>query len=84
MERGTSYRRLLTYLRPYVWPRFVGGAACMMVYSSTAFYLPFLIRDVFDDIFAVFVLLSPIVPLSGVPAMMSTLTVNVAFSLVHC
>jgi len=52
MERGTTYRRLLSYLRPYVWPRFVGGAACMLVYSATAFYLPFLIRDVFDDIFA--------------------------------
>lgn len=52
MERGTSYRRLLTYLRPYVWPRFVGGAACMFVFSATTFYMPFLIRDVFDDIFA--------------------------------
>lgn len=52
MERGTSYRRMLTYLRPYLWPRFVGGAACMLVYSGTAFYVPFLIRDVFDDIFA--------------------------------
>ncbi len=52
MERGTSYRRLLSYLRPYVWPRFVGGAACMMVFSATTFYLPFLIRDIFDDIFA--------------------------------
>ncbi|MDG2303785.1 MAG: ABC transporter transmembrane domain-containing protein [Candidatus Binatia bacterium] len=52
MERGTSYRRLLSYLRPYVWPRFVGGAACMLVFSATTFYLPFLIRNVFDDIFA--------------------------------
>lgn len=52
MERGTSYRRLLSYLRPYVWPRFMGGAACMFVFSATTFYVPFLIRDVFDDIFA--------------------------------
>ncbi len=52
MERGTSYRRLLSYLRPYVWPRFAGGAACMLVFSATTFYVPFLIRDVFDDIFA--------------------------------
>lgn len=52
MERGTSYRRLLSYLRPYVWPRFTGGAACMFVFSATTFYVPFLIRDVFDDIFA--------------------------------
>jgi subfamily B ATP-binding cassette protein MsbA len=43
---------MLSYLRPYVWPRFVGGAACMAAYSATAFYVPFLIRDVFDDIFA--------------------------------
>lgn len=43
---------MLSYLRPYVWPRFVGGAACMAAYSGTAFYVPFLIRDVFDDIFA--------------------------------
>lgn len=43
---------MLSYLRPYVWPRFVGGAACMATYSGTAFYVPFLIRDVFDDIFA--------------------------------
>ena len=52
MAQGTSYRRLLGYLRPYIWPRFLGGAACMLVFSATTFYVPFLIRDVFDDIFA--------------------------------
>jgi len=46
-----SYRRLARYLRPYLWPRFLVAVLCMFVFSSTAGYLPFLIRDVFDDIF---------------------------------
>ncbi|MDG2306270.1 MAG: ABC transporter transmembrane domain-containing protein [Candidatus Binatia bacterium] len=47
-----SYWRLLRYLRPYVWPRFTVAILCMFVFSATAGYLPFLIRDVFDDIFS--------------------------------
>lgn len=46
-----SYRRLLRYLRPYLFPRFAIAVLCMFVFSGTAGYLPFLIRDVFDDIF---------------------------------
>lgn len=49
-ERET-YGRLLTYLRPYVWPRFTVAVVCMLVFSATNGLLPFLIRDVFDDIF---------------------------------
>ena len=47
-----SYRRMLLYLRPYMWPRFVVAVICMWIFSGTNGYLPFLIRDVFDDIFA--------------------------------
>lgn len=43
---------MLEYLRPYIWPRFVVALACMWIFSGTNGYLPFLIRDVFDDIFA--------------------------------
>lgn len=43
---------MLEYLRPYVWPRFVIAVTCMWIFSGTNGYLPFLIRDVFDDIFA--------------------------------
>lgn len=43
---------MLGYLRPYVWPRFVVAMTCMWIFSGTNGYLPFLIRDVFDDIFA--------------------------------
>jgi subfamily B ATP-binding cassette protein MsbA len=49
-ERET-YGRLLSYLRPYVWPRFVVAVVCMLVFSTTNGLLPFLIRDVADDIF---------------------------------
>lgn len=48
-----SYERLFGYLRPYLWPRFVVALVCMWIFSATNGYLPFLIRDVFDDIFAV-------------------------------
>jgi ATP-binding cassette, subfamily B, bacterial MsbA len=45
------YRRLLAYLRPYVWPRFALGVACMLVYSAMNGAVPFLVRDVFDYVF---------------------------------
>jgi subfamily B ATP-binding cassette protein MsbA len=44
-------RRLLGYLRPYVWPYFVGAMACMILFGSTAGAMPFLVRYIFDDIF---------------------------------
>ncbi len=42
---------MLGYLVPYAWPRFVVAMVCMFIFSGTNGYLPFLIRDVFDDIF---------------------------------
>jgi subfamily B ATP-binding cassette protein MsbA len=45
------YRRLLGYLRPYVWPRFTAAVVCMVLYSSTNGVMPYLVRSVFDDVF---------------------------------
>jgi subfamily B ATP-binding cassette protein MsbA len=44
-------RRLLGYLRPYVWPYFAGAMACMILFGATAGAMPFLVRFIFDDIF---------------------------------
>jgi subfamily B ATP-binding cassette protein MsbA len=45
------YRRLLGYLRPYLWPRFAAAVVCMVLYSATNGAMPYLVRSVFDDIF---------------------------------
>jgi ATP-binding cassette, subfamily B, bacterial MsbA len=45
------YRRLLAFLRPYVWPRFVVAVVCMLLYSGTNGLMPYLVRSVFDDVF---------------------------------
>src|SRR5207248_428687 len=45
------YRRLLVYLRPYVWPHFVIAVVCMLLFSATSGAMPFLIRHIFDDVF---------------------------------
>ena len=45
------YRRLLRYLRPYVWPRFTIAVVAMVLYSSTNGVMPYLVRGVFDDVF---------------------------------
>jgi ATP-binding cassette, subfamily B, bacterial MsbA len=50
MDR-TIFRRMLTYLRPYVWPYFVGSMICMVLFGSTNGVMPFLVRYIFDDIF---------------------------------
>jgi ATP-binding cassette, subfamily B, bacterial MsbA len=44
-------RRLLGYLRPYVWPRFTIAVVCMVLYSLTNGVMPYLVRSVFDDVF---------------------------------
>jgi subfamily B ATP-binding cassette protein MsbA len=44
-------RRLLGYMRPYIWPYFVGAMACMILFGSTNGVMPFLVRFIFDDIF---------------------------------
>ncbi|HYB97953.1 MAG TPA: ABC transporter transmembrane domain-containing protein [Candidatus Limnocylindrales bacterium] len=48
----TTGRRLLAYLRPYVWPHFAGALLCMVVYSGTAGAVPYLVRSLIDDIFS--------------------------------
>ena len=52
MTSSSIYRRLLGYVRPYVWPRFAIAIACMLVFSASNGVMPFLVRSVFDDIFA--------------------------------
>ena len=47
-----NYRRLLRYLRPYVWPYFTIAMVCMAGYSATSGALPFLVQRVIDDVFA--------------------------------
>lgn len=51
MTRTLLYRRLLRYLRPYVWPYFSLAVLCMLLFSSTNGVMPFLIRHIFDDVF---------------------------------
>jgi ATP-binding cassette, subfamily B, bacterial MsbA len=47
-----TYRRLLEYLRPYLWPHFSSAMVCMLAFSGTNGAVPFLVQHVFDDIFA--------------------------------
>ncbi len=47
----TLPRRLLGYLRPYVFPRFAVAVVCMVLYSSTNGVMPYLVRSIFDDVF---------------------------------
>jgi len=46
-----NYRRLLKYLRPYMWPYFIVAMICMASYSATTGAAPLLLRHVIDDIF---------------------------------
>ena len=46
-----TYLRLLSFLKPYVWPYFVIAVMCMIGYSATDGALPFLVQRVFDDVF---------------------------------
>ncbi len=48
----TVYRRLLLYLRPYLYRAFLPAVVCMVLFSATNGMLPFLVEHVFDDIFA--------------------------------
>src|SRR5207253_28274 len=45
------YWRLLTYLRPYLWPRFALAVACMLGFSAVDTALPLLIKYAFDYVF---------------------------------
>jgi subfamily B ATP-binding cassette protein MsbA len=44
-------RRIFGYLRPYVWPYFVGGLVCMALFSTTNGIMPFLVKRITDDVF---------------------------------
>src|SRR5438132_13311146 len=47
-----NYRRLLRFLKPYIWPHFTVAMICMLVYSATSGVLPFLTKRIFDDVFS--------------------------------
>jgi len=42
--------RLYGYLRPYLWPHFIGAVVCMVLYSATAGAVPYLVRALVDDV----------------------------------
>jgi len=46
-----EYRRLLKFLKPYIWPHFVLAMVAMLVYSSSAGAVSFLTKRIFDDVF---------------------------------
>jgi subfamily B ATP-binding cassette protein MsbA len=46
-----SYLRLLSFLKPYVWPYFTLAMLCMVVFGATDGALPFLVQHVIDDVF---------------------------------
>jgi len=46
-----TYRRLLTYLRPYVWPHFVLAMICMVGFGVTDGSIPFLVQPIMDGVF---------------------------------
>ena len=47
-----TYRRLLAYARPYVWPHGVGAVAFMLAYSALESSVPFVVRYTFDQVFS--------------------------------
>ena len=51
MKAQSLYRRMLVYLRPYVWPHFALAIVCMLLFSATNGVMPFLVRYIFDDVF---------------------------------
>ena len=53
MREGAGHgdaKRLVAYLRPYLWPHFAGALACMVAYSATAGAVPVLVRSLVDDV----------------------------------
>ena len=51
MNDRSVYRRLLVYLRPYLWPHFTIAVVCMLLFSATNGVMPFLVRLIFDRVF---------------------------------
>lgn len=46
-----TYIRLLSFLKPYLWPYFILGMVCMVGFGATDGVLPFLVQRVIDDVF---------------------------------
>jgi ATP-binding cassette, subfamily B, bacterial MsbA len=46
-----TYRRLLQYLKPYIWPYFVLGMICMVGFGLTDGSIPFLVQPIMDGVF---------------------------------
>jgi subfamily B ATP-binding cassette protein MsbA len=46
-----QYRRLLGYLRPYVWPEGIAAVVCMLAFSAVESAIPFLAKFTFDGVF---------------------------------
>ena len=46
-----TYRRLLQYLKPYIWPYFVLGMICMVGFGVTDGSIPFLVQPIMDGVF---------------------------------
>ena len=46
-----TYARLLSFLRPYLWPYFILGMVCMVGFGATDGVLPFLVQRIIDDVF---------------------------------
>jgi len=45
------YLRLLQFLRPYIWPYFCVATGCLLLFSATDAAIPFLVRDMVDNMF---------------------------------
>ncbi|MFN8626331.1 MAG: ABC transporter transmembrane domain-containing protein [Candidatus Binatia bacterium] len=50
--KNPHIRRVFRYLRPYLWPYFVGGMICMSLFSATNGVMPFLVKRISDDVFS--------------------------------
>jgi subfamily B ATP-binding cassette protein MsbA len=46
-----TYIRLLSFLKPYLWPYFILGMVCMVGFGATDGVLPFLVQRIIDDVF---------------------------------
>jgi subfamily B ATP-binding cassette protein MsbA len=47
---SSDLRRLVEYLRPYLWPQLAGAVACMLLYSASSGAVPYLVRALVDDV----------------------------------
>src|SRR5918999_1678512 len=47
-----NYIRLLSFIRPYVWPYLLLAVFCMLGHSASSGAIPFVTKHIFDDIFA--------------------------------